>query len=148
MIVDGRALAEMRITELQAERATFGPLTLALVVSQSDAVTSSYISIKRRVARELDVAIVEYATLDEVVDADGIILQLPLPATINVDRERNRIVDFKDVDILGDAAYTKFVTGAYPPPPVARALKTILQNYKIDCADKKVTVVGQGRLVG
>ncbi|MEK7530363.1 MAG: bifunctional 5,10-methylenetetrahydrofolate dehydrogenase/5,10-methenyltetrahydrofolate cyclohydrolase [Patescibacteria group bacterium] len=148
MIIDGKALARRRIQELRVERTAYGPLTLALIVSSSDAVTKSYISIKRRIARELDVSVVEYATFDEVVHADGIILQLPLPTSVNVDSERNRIVDFKDVDILGDAAYAKFVTGEYPPPPVARALRTILQNYKIDVAKKTIAVVGHGRLVG
>ena len=148
MIIDGKGLAHRRVEELRHIRGTFGPLTLALVVSNPDAVTHSYIKIKKRIAHELDVTVVECASIADALDADGIILQLPLPPGRDVEYERNQIPARKDVDILGDAAYSKFVTGEYPPPPVARALKTILQNYKIDCTEKKVAVVGHGRLVG
>ncbi len=147
MIVDGRALAEKRIDELRFERAAFGPLTLSIVVMQEDAVTSSFLRIKSRVASALDVSVAYVPTLDEV-GGDGVILQLPLPPGIDADTERNRIPLIKDVDGFSDAAFDAFTHGTFPPPPVARALETILQNYNIPVANKTVVVVGQGRLVG
>lgn len=145
--IDGRALAERRVEELLKERTQLGPLTLSLVVMQEDAVTTSFLKIKSRVAERLGVT-VEYVPTLSAAQGDGIILQLPLPPGVDTDVERNKIPPQKDVDILSDAAYEQFVAGMLPPPPVPRALKTILQNHKIDIQDKKVAVVGQGRLVG
>jgi methylenetetrahydrofolate dehydrogenase (NADP+)/methenyltetrahydrofolate cyclohydrolase len=148
MIIDGKALSQKRITELRTIRDTFGPLTLALVVSTDDAVTSSFIRIKKRIAAELNITVVDCASLAEVGDADGVILQLPLPAGMDADVERNKIPFTKDVDVLSDAAFDAFVAGTYPPPPVPRAMAYILNEYHIDPKGKKVVVVGQGRLVG
>jgi methylenetetrahydrofolate dehydrogenase (NADP+)/methenyltetrahydrofolate cyclohydrolase len=83
-----------------------------------------------------------------MTDVDGVILQLPLPPDIDAEAERNRIPLSKDVDVLSDAAYQKFVEGAYPPPPVPRAMDFVLKQYGINPWGKRVAVVGQGRLVG
>ncbi len=148
MIIDGKELSEKRILELQVERAKFGPLTLALVVSTNDVVTSSFIKIKKRVATEFDVAVRDYASLADVQGEDGVILQLPLPPGVNQNVERSKIPFEKDVDILSDRAFEAFVRGDYPPPPVPRAIAYILKMYDISYNGKKVVVVGQGRLVG
>lgn len=148
MIVDGRALAEKRIEELRAERSALGPLSLAIVVMQEDAVTSSFLRIKNRVAESLGVRVVLVPSLDAVGDADGVILQLPLPAGSDQDRERNRIPLTKDVDGLSDAAFDAFCQGVFPPPPVPRALDFIMRAHSLSYEGKRVVVVGQGRLVG
>jgi methylenetetrahydrofolate dehydrogenase (NADP+)/methenyltetrahydrofolate cyclohydrolase len=147
MIIDGRALAEKRIQELLTERETLGALTLSLVVMQEDAVTTSFLRIKSRVAERLGVAIEYVPTLD-TARGDGIILQLPLPPGTDPDVERNHIPLMRDVDVLSDAAFDAFVYGTFPPPPVARGLETILQNHQVVVRGAKVVVVGQGRLVG
>lgn len=147
MIIDGRALAERRIVELLSERSTLGPLTLSLVVMQEDAVTASFLRIKSRVAERLQVT-VEYVPTIAAARGDGVILQLPLPPGSDVDHERNSIPFLRDVDGLSDAAWDAFVRGDFPPPPVARALSTILDSVAVTVRGKKVTVVGHGRLVG
>jgi methylenetetrahydrofolate dehydrogenase (NADP+) / methenyltetrahydrofolate cyclohydrolase len=146
-MLDCRALAAQRMRELQDTRATFGGLTLSLVVMQEDAVTSSFLKIKNRVAEELGVA-VEYVARIADATGDGIILQLPLPPGVDQERERNAIPTYKDVDVLSDAAYQAFMTGVFPPPPVARALGYIMDTHQIPYRGARVVVVGQGRLVG
>lgn len=147
MIIDGRALAERRTAELLSERSTLGPVTLSLVVMQEDAVTASFLKIKSRVAERLGVTI-EYVSTLEAAQGDGVILQLPLPEGVDTDRERNRISLTQDVDGLSDAAFEAFTRGEFPPPPVARALDTILKAHAVTIFEKQVVVVGQGRLVG
>lgn len=147
MYLDGRAFAEERIQELLGERAFFGPLTLSIVVMQESAVTTSFLKIKGRVAERLGVS-VEYVPSVEAAKGDGIILQLPLPSGMDVDLERNKIPLITDVDGLSDAAFDAFCRGEFPPPPVARALRAILQKNKVSISGKKVVVIGQGRLVG
>lgn len=148
MIVNGRTLAEQRLAELKHERLACGDLTLAIVVMQEDAVTQSFLRIKNKMAAALDVHVQQCRTLAEAKDADGVILQLPLPEGIDPDRERNRIPPGKDVDVLSDAAYAQFVSGDFPPPPVPRAMEYILAAHQVDVRGKRVVVVGQGRLVG
>ncbi len=147
MIIDGKAVSEKRIDELLKERAQFGALTLSIVVTNEDAVTSSYLRIKSRVAERL--AIVT-ELLSSLADArgDGVVLQLPLPSHVDTDIERNKIPLFGDVDVLSDAAYQKFVDGDFPPPPVPRAMEYLLNEYNVPVSGKVVVVIGQGRLVG
>lgn len=147
-MVDGRALAAGRTDELKVERAQFGPLSLGIVVMQEDAVTASFLRIKSRTAAALDIEVRYVPTLEDALRYDGVILQLPLPPEKNPELERNRIPPEKDVDILSDAAYEKFVQGAYPPPPVPRAMDYIMKSCDISYRNKHVVVVGQGRLVG
>lgn len=147
MIIDGRTLAAQRTEELRRERAQFGPLTLSIVAMQEDAVTSSFLRIKSRVATALDVAVTFAPTLEEAT-GDGVILQLPLPSGIDVDAARNRIPLMKDVDGLSDAAYSAFVAQTFPPPPVPRALAYMLDAHQVPVQGANVVVVGQGRLVG
>ncbi|MBU6310822.1 bifunctional 5,10-methylenetetrahydrofolate dehydrogenase/5,10-methenyltetrahydrofolate cyclohydrolase [Patescibacteria group bacterium] len=147
MLIHGHSIAESRLHELQLERSKLGPLTLSIVVMQEDAVTNSFLKIKRRVAERLGVAVVYVPTLAEAV-GDGVILQLPLPLGVDQDVERNKIPFMKDVDGLSDAAFEAFCRGEFPPPPVARALDDILKLYDISYKDKQVVVVGKGRLVG
>jgi methylenetetrahydrofolate dehydrogenase (NADP+)/methenyltetrahydrofolate cyclohydrolase len=148
MIVDGKVLAASRTAELVKERDGFGPLTLGIAVMTEDAVTSSFLRIKNRVAESLHIAVTQAASLAELGSVDGVILQLPLPDGVDTDRERDNIPLTKDVDVLSDDAYQKFVEGVYPPPPVPRAMAYILKSHNIDVRGKKVVVIGQGRLVG
>ena len=148
MIVDGKKLAEGRTAELLKERESFGPLTLGIAVMTEDAVTSSFLRIKNRVAESLNVTVVQATSLATMPEVQGVILQLPLPDGVDSEAERNRIPLSKDVDVLSDAAYEKFVEGVYPPPPVPRAMEYVLKSNGIDVRGKKVVVIGQGRLVG
>lgn len=147
MRVDGRALKEARIEELSRTRESLGDLTLSIVVTQEDAVTNSFLKIKNRVAERLGVTVEYVPSLDDA-RGDGVILQLPLPEGVDTEHERNRIPLMKDVDGLSDAAFQAFCRGEFPPPPVARALRTILSAHQVSPSGKRVVVVGQGRLVG
>ena len=148
MILDGKKLAEVRTAELLKERERFGALTLGIAVMTEDAVTSSFLRIKNRVAESLHIPVVQAPSLSGLSSTDGVILQLPLPDGVDSERERNNIPLAKDVDVLSNAAYQKFVEGAYPPPPVPRAMEYVLKSNGIDVRGKKVVVIGQGRLVG
>jgi methylenetetrahydrofolate dehydrogenase (NADP+)/methenyltetrahydrofolate cyclohydrolase len=149
MIVDGRAIADNLKAEIREAYKTLGPLTLALVVSVEDSVTASYVRIKKRLAAELGVVVVDCASIEEALTADGIILQLPLPPGADVDAARNAIPVEKDVDVLSDAAFELFAKGGHPAiPPVPAGMAYILRCHDISLQGKKVAIVGHGRLVG
>ena len=163
MIIDGRALANERSLEVLAERKRFGSLSLGIVMATESPVTRSYVSIKKRAAEVLDIAVHEYrlpdtVTIDEIVremqkaavaDHDGIILQLPLPGGIDVEVAKNAIPLALDVDVLSDSACDAFAQNNFPAiPPVPAAMWYVLKKNNINVAGKSVVVIGKGRLVG
>lgn len=82
-------------------------------------------------------------TLD-VLNADpavhGIIVQLPLDDTARTDEIVKRIAPQKDVDGLGPEATFDSAT--------AMAINWLVAGYGIDLVAKRITIVGNGRLVG
>ena len=68
----------------------------------------------------------------------GIVVQLPLPSDFETAKILTSISPEKDVDGLN---------GGYPPP-AAGAIMEMLKFYKIDLANKKIVLVGRGKLVG
>src|SRR3989344_4361318 len=89
----------------------------------------------------------EVASLGEIKNA-GIIVQLPLPKTIDAQIILNTIPETSDADLLGEGAMGLFEEGATEMlPPVVGAIKEILLRNSVFVGDKKVVVVGRGKLV-
>lgn len=139
MIVDGKQIAEDILRGLEAERGTFGVLTLAVISDGADAATESFIKIKSRIAERLDVEVRRFTPdqFDEALQCDGIIVQLPIP---NADVLVAKIPVGKDVDSIAGATTVR--------PPVAEAIAEVLMRTNIVAAGKKAVVVGAGKLVG
>ncbi len=70
----------------------------------------------------------------------GIMVQLPLDDKDKTDTVINRIAPEKDVDGLGEHAAFDSAT--------AMAINWLLAGYGVDLKAKKITIVGNGRLVG
>ncbi len=82
----------------------------------------------------------------------GIIVQLPLPASIDKKRVLDSIDPLLDVDCLGRVASEKFYTSfdsrndlGYP---TALACMALLDSLNLDLQNKIILVLGQGDLVG
>lgn len=73
-------------------------------------------------------------------DIQGVLVQLPLPVGFDSDKIINSISPLKDID--GLVPNTKYM------PATARGIKELLQFYKIELKNKKVTVVGRSKIVG
>lgn len=78
--------------------------------------------------------------LNEDVSVHGIIVQLPLDTPEKTDEIVNMVAPAKDVD--GLASGTKFDSAT------ATAINWLLAAYNVDLRGKKITIVGNGRLVG
>lgn len=80
----------------------------------------------------------------------GIILQLPIPKTLNQPEILNAIDLKKDVDGLGSANIYKLVrndkTGIIPA--TARGVITLLREYEVEIAGKNIVMIGRSLLVG
>jgi methylenetetrahydrofolate dehydrogenase (NADP+)/methenyltetrahydrofolate cyclohydrolase len=70
----------------------------------------------------------------------GIIVQLPLADKSLTDEALNAVLPVKDVDGLGEKSDCI--------PATVTAIDWLLSGYNIDLTDKKIAIVGKGKLVG
>ncbi|HYD92934.1 MAG TPA: bifunctional 5,10-methylenetetrahydrofolate dehydrogenase/5,10-methenyltetrahydrofolate cyclohydrolase [Candidatus Paceibacterota bacterium] len=157
MIVDGKAIAADILRSVK-ERLQGKTLTVRAIVMAPTAVTESYLRIKEKRASEagmqLEVVRMEHdAQTEDIIakialpGADAVIVQLPLPDHIDTKRVLDSIPLTKDADLLSDAARERFVDEGIIPP-VAEAVREILERYEIDVPNAKAIVIGDGWLVG
>ncbi|MFH1656629.1 MAG: bifunctional 5,10-methylenetetrahydrofolate dehydrogenase/5,10-methenyltetrahydrofolate cyclohydrolase, partial [Candidatus Nealsonbacteria bacterium] len=91
----------------------------------------------------------EIEKINKKKDVSGIVIQLPLPEKFNNQEFLNFIFSEKDIDVLSEKNLSEFYGGTLKfLPPVVGAVKKILEEYKIDIKNKKIVLVGKGRLVG
>ena len=164
MIVDGKAIAKdilavtrARVTALALPRP---PVVRAITMAPSPA-TRSYLSIKTAQAKEAGFSM-EVVTMEndasttgliEAVHKDGadaVIVQLPLPDSVDTTAVLNAIPITKDADVLSKTAVAAFESQKVEAlvPPVAAAVAEILARASVDPRGKRAVVVGKGALVG
>lgn len=129
------------------------PRVAAVVVDPSPA-TESYLTIKTRRAADagctLDVIRSDAASTEELValvaslDADAIIVQLPLPHGIHAQAVCDAIPVDKDADVLSSASRRSDIL----LPPVVGAVKEICETGQVSIPGKRAMVIGAGHLVG
>lgn len=159
MIIDGRAIAEDMYEALTKRRALFErPIKLGIIVGGPSPVIESFVRIKTRAAAKLDIemirvdlpegadtaaAVTEVKRLAEGVDA--VIVQLPLPKTLDTNAVLAAIPLEKDVDALNPTV----PEDKHPVfAPVALAVIEMLKRSNVTIEGKRAVVIGAGRLVG
>jgi len=165
MIIDGKKLAQEIIEELKKEREKITKkIRLAVILVGNNPASLSYIKQKEKVAKEIgiDTRIYQYVDLIKTKELRkkvgeicrvtynrGVIVQLPLPSSINAQVVLNGILPEKDPDILCEKNLGTFYTERLKIlPPVLASIKFLLEKYKIDIEGKNVLIIGRGRLVG
>lgn len=155
MIIDGRAIAKeiLLATKLRAEQLSRSPSFVALAVDPSPA-TESYLKMKRTQAAlagiHMDVRSTPHATTAELIaqishiHEDAIIVQLPLPGSIDMHSVLDAIPTNQDADVLSSVARTAGIV----PHPVAAAIEEVLVRHAIEPRGKRAVVIGEGWLVG
>jgi methylenetetrahydrofolate dehydrogenase (NADP+)/methenyltetrahydrofolate cyclohydrolase len=124
---------------------------LAIVQTSDDPVIDSYVSLKRRYAADVLIDVEHYkiaqaellTTIDRLNGDEtvhGIIIQLPLANSDDTQVAVDAVAGSKDVDGLGSAAQFD------PATPVA--IDWLVNGYNVDVKQKKIAIVGAGRLVG
>ena len=124
---------------------------LAIIRMGDDAVTDKYTQLKSIYGEDIMVDVDIYnpnsanllnqiKLLNDDEDVHGIIIQLPLADKILTDNAVNSVTPNKDVDGLGGKS--KFT------PATAMAINWLLAAYNVDLTNKKIAIVGKGRLVG
>lgn len=164
-IIDGRKIKNDILMELEKEvmALSFTPIFCDILVGDNK-VSSKYVDIKAKTAQSIGIKfrriefpesvrveelVEEIENLNRVPHMCGIIVQLPLPNSINQSIVLDSILPSLDVDCLGHDASNDFYnnTGILGCP-TALACVEILDSLKINLDDKKIVVLGQGQLVG
>lgn len=127
------------------------PRLLIVMSDQASAVIETYVRMKRRYADEIGIAVEVRAVAQEAMrqviteansdqNIQGIIVQLPLERPDETEEICGLIAPEKDVDGLGkDASF---------PSATAQAIDWLLAGYGVSLEDKKIAIVGRGKLVG
>lgn len=162
-IVCGKDLAEELENELQKQVATLSKKpTLGIYVVGHDKATEMYVKKKQALAERIGVGFTichfEEDTEEEVLVKHiqshldgfaGVVVQLPLPKHIDRDIICGLVPPEKDPDFLNIESIESFKSGKITTfPPVVGAIDYILKHYQEDVADKRVLVIGKGKLVG
>lgn len=169
IIIDGKKTSSeikseiaVRVVEIKAE----GGKTphLAAVLVGSDGASQTYVGAKVKACEEvgfkstlvrLDADVTEEELLKVVEDInnnpdiDGLIVQLPLPKHISVDKVTNKIMPEKDVDGFTPANVGR-MTLNWPAYVAATpyGIVELLKRYQIETTGKHCVVIGRSHIVG
>lgn len=160
-ILDGKKIRDKRASVLASRvcRLKKKPV-LAIVQVGNNSASNIYIEQKRKFGERIGASVEVFkiedkeqsvenmedylrkliGNLNEDDDVTGIIVQLPLPESLDPKTVSGFIDAEKDVDGLTENS--KFITAT------TRGIKTLLDEYGISVENKKVTVIGRSDLVG
>ncbi|HEX6258801.1 MAG TPA: bifunctional 5,10-methylenetetrahydrofolate dehydrogenase/5,10-methenyltetrahydrofolate cyclohydrolase [Candidatus Saccharimonadales bacterium] len=124
---------------------------LAIIVTNPTPVIQTYIRLKQRYGEDIGIdvaifsldqsqAIAKIKELNADPATHGIIVQLPLANPAETDVIVNAVAPEKDVDALGKDAVLD--------PATPMAIHWLLAGYNIEIKNRKIVIVGAGRLVG
>ena len=164
-ILDGREVKLKILEDLKQKLLNLNE-KLGLVVIQigNDPASDVYVRQKKKMAEDLGynfnhINLDENVNEDEILSiidklnndnmVDGILVQMPIPSTLNVKRIQNAILPYKDVDGLTDINIGKLVHNedslvACTPMGII----DLLDYYNIDIEGKNVVIIGRSDLVG
>mgnify|MGYP001171458481 CR=1 FL=1 len=155
-LLNGKELAEF-IKERQAKQVRVLKQAqniepkLAIIRTNPDPVVDSYMKLKQNYGEDIGVN-VKVHTIEQKVAMDkikelnrdtsvhGIIVQIPLPNPKQTDEVLNNVAPTKDVDAIGAQAIYD--------PATPMAINWLLAGYNVELKNKKIVIVGHGRLVG
>lgn len=167
-IIDGRKLRGEILVKVKEgiAKLPFKPVFCDVLVGD-DPASIQYVDMKARTAETVGIhfhranfpasistedLIKEIKLLNKIPNMCGIIVQLPLPASIDKKAVLDSIDSHLDVDCLGSVATERFYKSyneekdlAYP---TALACMALLDTLDLDLKGKIIVVLGQGELVG
>ena len=167
MILDGKLVANEIGNKLKEEilaRPDVRPPHLVIISVGDDPASKVYVKNKMKKAEELGIEVThrvfpttasqrhlrwEIEILNDNVDIDGIMVQLPLPAHLNEREIIDTIYPEKDVDGLTTTNIGKLRSGQpCIKPCTAAGVMDLLDYYDIGVCGKNVTIIGRSNIVG
>lgn len=164
-ILDGKKIAEELILELKEKRKSIkGDIKLGIVLIGDNPASASYVEQKQKAGTTLGIKVQIFKYVKDIStkklrsevglicrkpNMRGVIVQLPLPKSINTRSVVNAILPSVDVDMLSEKSVgTIYANKNNMLPPTIASILTLFEKYNIDLAGKTVAVVGYGLLVG
>ena len=165
IIIDGRKLRDDILAEVKREVTTlpFQPVFCDILVGE-DPSSAQYVRMKAKTAESLGIKFhgasfpanitteelaKEIGALNKMENMCGLIVQLPLPESLDRRKILDAIDPEIDVDFLGSVAGEEFYKGKTKRGfPTAMAAMALLDSLNINLDHKKIVVLGQGELVG
>ncbi|MDO8494948.1 MAG: bifunctional 5,10-methylenetetrahydrofolate dehydrogenase/5,10-methenyltetrahydrofolate cyclohydrolase [bacterium] len=165
MIIDGKKIAEEVLGEVANEvKVTQQPLKLLAVLIGQHPGSKKFLELKGKAAQKVGIEfemqefgedltegvfLSRLKTLVAQPKYSGVLIELPVPKRYPTEAALNAVPLEKDVDVLSEKAQKNFFSGDFSIlPPAVEAVKIIFEKHNIDVRGKKVTVFGQGLLVG
>ena len=165
-ILDGKKVSEKIFENIKAEVSKFKiKPKLAVILVGDNPASQIYVKIKQKRAIELGfdsvdlkypenikeeelISTIEKLNNDQTVNA--ILVQLPLPKTINTEKIINSIDPKKDVDGFHPNNVGKLTSNQkpYAIACTARGIMELLNFYKINVESKNVVVIGRSNIIG
>lgn len=167
-VINGKEISQNVRQRLKAEVSELTKLGakpgLAVIIVGEDSASKIYVRNKHRACEELGIYSEVYEMpetttqqeLLEVIDVlnerdniHGILVQLPLPKTIDENVVIKRILPKKDVDAFSEENVGKIMIGDFAYLPCTPSgIMTILEEENIDVSGKNCVVVGRSNIVG
>lgn len=165
-ILDGKKVSEIIFENIKKEAAELEKKPkLAVILVGNNPASQIYVRIKQKRAISLgfdsvDIKYPETITEDELLTVikelnedktvNAILIQLPLPKSINTSKVLNAINPIKDVDGFHPENVGKLTSNQkpYAIACTARGILELLNYYKIDIEGKNVVVIGRSNIVG
>jgi len=149
IILDGKKLSEKILKKLKAEiKRKRLKLKLSIVLVGQDSNSKIFVRQKKKACEKvgIDFELFKFSSkisnsglkkeIKKIVqksDINSIVVQLPLPKALDTEEILNLIPKEKNAEIIS---------------PVVCAVDRILKEYKISLKNKKIVLIGKGKLVG
>ena len=156
MILNGKVIKDKILNELK-EKVSNNNLNIGLAIIQigNDYASDIYINEKKKMCDYVGYRFYRYKYECNVIEEDiinkinelnnndnihGILVQLPIPKSLDKDRIINSISIDKDIDGLKNNSY--FI------PCTPLGILNLIDYYKIDVVNKNIVVIGKSNIVG
>lgn len=164
-IINGKKIRDKILEKVKKEisKLPFQPVFCDILVGE-DPVSRQYVEMKARYAEKVGIKfysavfpfaittkelVGEIKKINKLENICGIIIQLPLPETVDKRIVLDSVDVSLDVDCLGSLASENFYKNNNKIGfPTALACLRILDSLCLDFVNKNIVVVGQGELVG
>lgn len=164
-IIDGRKISKEILSEIKREVSSlpFQPIFCDVLVGD-DPASIQYVNMKKKRAEELGIGfheaffssdittedlIKEIKILNKIPNMCGVIIQLPLEESLDQEKVLDAVDPSLDVDCLGSTRSNLFYEGDLSLGfPAGLACVSLLDSLNLNLEDKKIVIMGQGKLVG
>ena len=168
-IINGKIVSAKLREEISAQvvdfKEKYGRVPgLAVIVVGDDPASAVYVRNKHKACLEVGITSYQIELPDNISEAqliakikelnaddsvNGILVQLPLPRTIDEDRIINSISPEKDVDAFHPANVGRIMIGNYKLLPCTPAgIIALMDHYGVEIAGKRCVVIGRSNIVG